>query len=147
MKGKRGTPNTVDEYLDGLDSDKRAALTRLRRDIHAAAPEAEECISYRMPAFRINGKILLWMGAATNHVAFYPGGIVRDFADELAGYDISKGTIRFSPARPLPAALVRKMVKARMAQPPRRRGGGARHATKRTAPARRETAAARRKRA
>jgi uncharacterized protein YdhG (YjbR/CyaY superfamily) len=121
MAKTRAVPTTVDEYLARLDPDKRAALRKLRRDIRAAAPGAEECISYRMPAFRISGRILLWMGAAADHVAFYPGGIVRDFAADLGAYDLGKGTIRFSPARPLPAALVRTLVKARLAQLPRAR--------------------------
>jgi uncharacterized protein YdhG (YjbR/CyaY superfamily) len=107
---------TIDEYLAGLSDDKRAALEKLRKDILAAAPRAEECISYQMPAFRLDGKMLVWFGAAANHCAFYPGGIVDDFKDDLAGYETSKGTIRFQPVRPLPASLVRKLVKARIAR-------------------------------
>jgi uncharacterized protein YdhG (YjbR/CyaY superfamily) len=118
---------TLDEYLARLSADKRVALERLRRDIHAAAPEAEECISYQMPAFRLHGKMLVWFGASTNHCAFYPGAVVDDLQEELGDYDISKGTIRFQPDDPLPASLVRKLVEARIAKnalpkPPSKRG-------------------------
>ena len=105
---------TIDEYLAGVSDDKRAALERLRKAIRAAAPRAEECISYQMPAFRLDGRVLVWFGAASNHCAFYPGAVVDASKDDLAGYETSKGTIRFQPAHPLPAALVRKLVKARI---------------------------------
>lgn len=109
-------PTTIDEYLARLSEDKRAALDKLRKDILAAAPKAEECISYQIPAFRLNGRMLVWFGAASNHCSFYPGGIVAAFTNELKGYDVSKGTIRFPPDKPLPATLVRKLVRARIAQ-------------------------------
>ena len=96
---------TIDEYLSGVSDDKRAALERLRKAIRAAAPRAVECISYQLPAFRLDGKFLVAFGAAANHCAFYPGGIVEAFADELRDYNTSKGTIRFQPERPLPANL------------------------------------------
>ena len=105
---------TVDDYLSRLSDDKRVALERLRQQIRAAAPRAEECISYQMPAFRLDGRMLVWYGAGANHCAFYPGGVVGDYQKELAGFETSKGTIRFQPDHPLPAALVRKIVKARM---------------------------------
>ena len=107
---------TVDEYLAALSSDKRAALEGLRKTIRAAAPRAEECISYQLPAFRLNGKMLVWFGASANHCAFYPGAVVEAHKDELEEYDTSKGTIRFQPDNPLPATLVRKLVKARIAK-------------------------------
>jgi uncharacterized protein YdhG (YjbR/CyaY superfamily) len=106
---------TIDEYLARLSSDKRAALQRLRAIIKGAAPRAEECISYQLPAFRLDGRMLVWFGAASNHCAFYPGGIVEAYKDDLKKYQISKGTIRFQPDDPLPATLVRKLVKARIA--------------------------------
>lgn len=120
--GERGkaVPGTIDEYLAAVEEDKRAALERLRRDIRAAAPRAEECISYRIPAFRLDGKLLVAFGAAARHCAFYPGDVVEAFAAELSGYDTSKGTIRFAASDPLPAALVRKLVRAQLA---RRHGG------------------------
>jgi uncharacterized protein YdhG (YjbR/CyaY superfamily) len=113
---KRTKPATIDEYLAALSADKRAALERLRKTIHAAAPRAEECISYQLPAFRLDGRVLVWFGAGANHCAFYPGGIVEAFEADLEDYEISKGTIRFQPEKPLPAALVRKIVKARIAK-------------------------------
>jgi len=103
-------------YFAALTADKRAALEKLRRQIKAAAPKAEECMSYGIPGFRLNGKLLVSYGAATKHCAFYPGSIVQRFKKELKNYDTSKGTIRFSADEPLPAALVRKIVKARIAQ-------------------------------
>jgi uncharacterized protein YdhG (YjbR/CyaY superfamily) len=117
MRSKAGSkPTTIDQYLAGLSDDKRAALQQLRRTILSVIPTAEECISYQLPAFRYDGRVLVWMGAGANHCAFYPGGIVSEFADELAKFETSKGTIRFQPEKPLPAALVRKIVKARVAQ-------------------------------
>jgi len=122
-------PRTIDDYLAAVSDDKRAALERLRKAIRAAAPGAEECISYQIPAFRFNGRMLVWFGAGANHCAFYPGTVVEAFRDELADYDTSKGTIRFQPGRPLPASLVRKLVKARIAKTaagPKRRATGTR---------------------
>jgi uncharacterized protein YdhG (YjbR/CyaY superfamily) len=107
---------TIDDYLAGVSDDKRAALERLRRTIRAIVPRAEECISYQLPAFRLDGKVLVWFGAGTKHCAFYPGGLVPEFQRELKDYDTSKGTIRFQPDDPLPVALVRKLVKARIAR-------------------------------
>jgi uncharacterized protein YdhG (YjbR/CyaY superfamily) len=111
------TTTTPDEYLTGLNNDKRRALQKLRKDIKAAAPKAEECMSYGIPGFRLNGKLLVSYGAGAKHCAFYPGSIVQEFTKELKDYDTSgKGTIRFSVEEPLPAALVRKIVRARIAQ-------------------------------
>ena len=109
---------TIDEYLATLGNDQRAALGKLRKAIRAAAPKAEECISYRLPAFRLNGKPLVAFGAAKNHCAFYPmsSSTVESHRNELKGYDTSKGTIRFPASHPLPTALVRKLVKARIAE-------------------------------
>src|SRR5580765_3638778 len=114
MKNK-ATPKSIDQYLSRLPDDKRRALTKLRKIIRAAAPRAEECISYQIPAFRLDGKGLVWLGAAAKHCAIY--GLVGARADGLEDYDTSgKGTIRFRPDKPLPAGLVRKMVKARIAK-------------------------------
>ena len=107
---------TIDAYLAALSNDKRAALERLRKTIRAAAPRAEECISYQLPAFRLEGKLLVWFGASANHCAFYPGAVLEAHKDELKDYDTSKGTIRFRADNPLPATLVRKLVKARIAK-------------------------------
>lgn len=110
-------PKTIDDYLAALPDEKRSALQKLREAIQAAAPEAEECISYGIPAFRLHGRLLVWFGAARNHCAIYPGAYpVKALAGELEGYATSKGTIRFPPERPLPRTLVRKLVKARLAE-------------------------------
>lgn len=111
-------PKTIDDYLAALPDDKRAALEELRKTIKAVAPKAEECISYRLPAFRLDGRMLVAFGATANHCAFYPmsSTTVAVFKDDLKDYDTSKGTIRFQADKPLPAALVRKLVKARIAE-------------------------------
>ena len=113
---------SVDEYLAALGGDQRAALERLRKAIRAAAPEAEECISYQLPAFRLDG-MLVGFGATASHCAFYlmSSATVEAHREELHDYDTSKGTIRFQPEKPLPLALVRKLVKARIAENQRRR--------------------------
>ncbi len=110
-------PRTIDEYLAALNEDPRAALTKLRRTIRAAAPQAEECISYQLAAFRQNG-MLVAFGATANHCAFYlmSSSTIAAHQDELKDYDTSKGTIRFPADQPLPVALVRKLVKARLAE-------------------------------
>ena len=107
---------SVSEYLARLDPEKRAALRKLRKDIHSAAPGAEECISYGMPAFRVGGRVQVWFAAMSRHCSFFPGGIVGDYPAALKKYDTSKGTVRFDPAHPLPAALVRKLVRGRIAR-------------------------------
>ena len=109
---------TIDEYLAPLSPDKQSALGKLRKAIRAAAPRAEEGISYGMPAFRLDGKPLVYFGAAAKHCAFYPGSarLIGDMKKELAAYETSKGTIRFPPDTPLPTALVKKIVKARIAE-------------------------------
>ena len=109
-------PRNHDDYLAAVSAEKRAALETLRKAIMTAAPDLEECISYQLPAFRLKGKFLLAYGAATGHCAFYPGSVVVALQDELLGYDTSKGTIRFPADKPLPSALVRKIVKLRITQ-------------------------------
>jgi uncharacterized protein YdhG (YjbR/CyaY superfamily) len=108
-------PADIDAYLTALPGDQRAALEKLRGTIRAAAPEAVESISYGMPTFKHRGRPLIYFGAAKNHCAIY-GPAVDAFRDELAAYDASKGTIRFQPGKPLPAALVKKLLRARIAE-------------------------------
>jgi uncharacterized protein YdhG (YjbR/CyaY superfamily) len=118
MATKRKTtskPRTVDEYLGRLSADRREALERLRGIIRGVAPRVEEGISYDMPGFRIGGKWVVWIGAAANHCAVY--GLAETHRGELKGHDTSgRGTIRFQPDKPLPAALFRKLLKARIAK-------------------------------
>ncbi len=115
-------PKTIDQYLAGVSDDKRAALEKLRKAIRVAAPEAQECIAYQVPSFRLDGRYLLSFGAGANHCALYPGSsAVETYSRELKNYDTSKGTVRFQPENPLPATLVRKLVKARIAHRAARR--------------------------
>ena len=109
--------NTVDEYLAALPEPARSTLNKVRAAIRAAAPpEATETISYGIPAFRHNG-VLVWYAAFAKHCSFFPtSSIIEQFKDELAGYTMSKGTIQFPTDKPLPAALIKKMVKARVGQ-------------------------------
>ena len=118
-----GKPTSIDEYLAAVSEDKRAALEALCRAIRSAAPDADECISYAVPAFRLNG-VLVGFGATASHCALYlmSGTTVEAHQDELKGYDTSKGAIRFRPDNPLPDALVRKLVAARVAENRARRG-------------------------
>ncbi|MSR60375.1 MAG: hypothetical protein EXS05_22500 [Planctomycetaceae bacterium] len=117
-------PKTIDEYLAAVSADKRAALEKLRKTIKAAVPKAEECISYGLAAFRLDGKPLVALGATDKHCAFYlmSNSTVAAHPDELKGYDSSTGTIRCPADKPLPVALVRKLVKARIAENARRGG-------------------------
>lgn len=111
-------PTTFEDYFALLTPEQRAALQKLRTTIRAAAPEAEEGISYGLAAFRLNGKPLVALGATASHCAFYlmSNSTVDGFQTELQKYDTSTGTIRFAADKPLPAALVRKLVKARIAE-------------------------------
>jgi uncharacterized protein YdhG (YjbR/CyaY superfamily) len=110
-------PTTVNAYLATLEPDKRAALQKLRRTIRAAAPKAEECISYQIPAFRLDGRMLVWFAAASGHCSFFPGAHpIAVHKQDLKAFKISKGTVRFAPEKPLPATLVRKLVKTRIAE-------------------------------
>jgi len=111
-------PTTIDEYLATVTPDQRLALEKLRQTIRAAVPDAEEYIGYGLAAFKLDGKPLVAFGASANHCAFYPmsSTTVAAFSKELAKYGTSKGTIRFAAHAPLSAVLVRKLVKARIAE-------------------------------
>lgn len=109
---------TIDDYLARLPADQRLALEKLRRIIQSAAPGVEECISYQLAAFRHHSRMLVAIGATPRHCAFYlmSSSTAKDFKDDLTGYATSTGTIRFQAEKPLPASLVRKLVKARIAE-------------------------------
>lgn len=112
-----GKPTTIDGYLAQVAEPQRTTLQKLRRDIRAAAPSAEECISYGIPSYRVGSELLVSFAAAKRHCAFYPGAHpIRAHADELKDYELAKGTIRFAVDRPLPSALVKKMVRTRLAE-------------------------------
>jgi uncharacterized protein YdhG (YjbR/CyaY superfamily) len=112
-----GAPKNVDEYLAGVPEPARGTLNKMRAAIRSAAPpEATETISYGMPAFKHNG-VLVWFAAFSDHCSLFPtAAVIEAFKNELKGFSTSKGTIHFPTDRPLPAALVKKMVKARVAQ-------------------------------
>jgi len=111
-------PKTIDEYLARAKPGQRAALEKLRKTIHAVAPNVEEGISYGLAGFKLNGRPLVYFGAWASHCAFYPGSstLGTKYQDELKSFETRKGTIRFTPDKPLPTALVRKLVKARIAE-------------------------------
>ena len=114
---RSGAPKSVDEYLARVPEPARSTLNKVREAIRSAVPsEATETISYGIPAFKHNG-VLVWYAAFSNHCSFFPtASVIEAFKDELKGCSISKGTIKFPTDKPLPAALVKKMVKARVAQ-------------------------------
>jgi uncharacterized protein YdhG (YjbR/CyaY superfamily) len=118
MVSVKQTPRTIDEYLASVNADQRAALKKLREAIHAGAPKVEECISYGIPAFRLNGRSLVFFGAWANHCSFYPGSsaTLKKFRGDLKDFQITKGTVRFSSDNPLPIGLVKRLIKARIAE-------------------------------
>ncbi len=109
---------TIDEYLSAVSGDKRAALQKLRETIRSIVPKAEECISYSMPAFRLDGSVVAGFAATTQGCSYYPfsGSTLATLAAELAAYSRTKSAVHFTPEKPLPAALVRKLLRARIAE-------------------------------
>jgi uncharacterized protein YdhG (YjbR/CyaY superfamily) len=108
----------VDDYLSNLEEPKRATLQRLRQTIREVAPEAEEGISYGLPAFRIGGQVIAGFAAFKNHLSYLPhsGSVFPALADEVAPYQTSKGALRFPVDSPLPQRLVEHLVRVRIAQ-------------------------------
>ena len=108
----------IDGYLAGVDEPKRSTLHQLRRDILAVLPDAEECISYGMPAFRVEGKVIAGFAAFTNHLSYLPhsGSVLPALERELAGYEQTKGSLHFSIDESLPPELVRKLIGTRLEQ-------------------------------
>ncbi len=111
-------PTTIDEYLAPVSGDRRAALEKLRKTIRSIIPKAEECISYAIPAFRLDGAIVAGFCATAKGCSYFPfsGSTLRTLSAGLDGYERTKSSLHFLPARPLPAALVRKLIKARIAE-------------------------------
>jgi uncharacterized protein YdhG (YjbR/CyaY superfamily) len=112
-----GAPKGVDEYLASVPEPARSTLNKMRATIRSAVPaEAIETISYRMPAFKHKG-VLVWFAAFSDHCSLFPtAAVIEEFRNDLKGFSTSKGTIHFPTDKPLPTALVKKLVKARVAQ-------------------------------
>ena len=108
----------IDAYLAALDEPKQSTLRALRQTILAIVPEAEECISYRLPAFRLRGKVIAGFAAFKNHLTYVPhsGSVLEQLADELSAYSRSKGALRFPVDEPLPDDLVEKLIEVRLRQ-------------------------------
>jgi uncharacterized protein YdhG (YjbR/CyaY superfamily) len=117
--------SAIDQYLQRVSPKGRALLQKLRETIHAIVPEVEECISYRMPAFRLDGRIIAGFAATSTGCSYYPfsGRTLKTLATDIEGYRQTKGSLHFGPEEPLPTSLVRKLLKARIAGRERRKGG------------------------
>jgi len=111
-------PSSVDEYLAALPEEKRVALEKLRKTIKAVVPEAIEVIGWGMPMYKYRGRFLVSFAAFKDHCSFFPmsSSVMEAHKNKLKSYDTSKGTIRFPANKPLPATLVTKLVKARIAE-------------------------------
>jgi uncharacterized protein YdhG (YjbR/CyaY superfamily) len=117
-RGSDRWPPEIDEYLDGLDEPKRSTLRQLRHDILAVIPDAEECISYAVPGFKVAGKTVAGFAAFKNHLSYLPhsGSVFPELAEELAGYEKSSGALRFPVDELLPPELVEKLIAVRLRQ-------------------------------
>lgn len=111
-------PATIDAYLKGLPADRRRALKDLRKTILAVIPDAQECISYRIPAFRLNGTVVAGFCATVKGCSFFPfsGSTLRTLAHEVRRYEQTKSSLHFSAEDPLPATLVRRLIRTRLAE-------------------------------
>lgn len=111
-------PKTIDDYLATIKGDKRTALDNLRKTIRSIVPRAEECISYGIPAFRLDGPVVAGFAARAKGCSYFPfsGATLRTLAAELDGYSQTKSALHFTPQEPLPAPLVRKLIEARVAE-------------------------------
>lgn len=115
IANKAGVPKNVDDYLARVPDEPRATLEKLRKTIKSTAPKAIEVISYGVPTFKLDGRMLVSYAAFKNHCSFFPGAApIKAHETDLKSYETSKGTIRFLCGKPLPAALVKKLVKARI---------------------------------
>lgn len=116
MENSKGGFSSIDQYIAAFPEDKQALLETVRATIKAAAPEAQELISYQMPAFALKGN-LVYFAALKNHIGFYPTSSgIEAFKNELAGYEFSKGAVKFPLNQPLPLELISKIVKYRVSE-------------------------------
>ena len=122
LHGVAGSHGEVDEYLRGVEEPGRSTLQTLRRTILEIVPDAEQVISYRVPAFRARGETVAGFAAFRNHLSYLPfsGSVLSELADELDGYAMTKSSLHFPVDRPLPKALVKKLIAVRLAQVDRR---------------------------
>jgi uncharacterized protein YdhG (YjbR/CyaY superfamily) len=127
------TPASIDAYLETLDDERRATLERLRRQIHAVVPGAVECFSYRMPAFRVDGHVVAGFQATARGGSYYPfsGSTLDALGDAVAGFSRTKSALHFDAGRPPSAALVHKLVRARLAEARRDSPGRSRSTARR----------------
>lgn len=109
-------PSSIDEYLRTIPQDRRRALERLRTEIRSIVPNVQECISYRIPAFRLNGVVIAGFCATVTGCSYFPfsGTTLKTLARDVAGYSQTKSALHFSTEKPLPTALVRKLINARI---------------------------------
>jgi uncharacterized protein YdhG (YjbR/CyaY superfamily) len=115
---QKTTATTVDAYLASQPAEVQAALSKVRKAVRAAAPKAEEMISYHMPLYKYQRIHLVGFCAFTNHCSFFPmsHAVMKTFAEELKDYDTSGATVRFPAGKPLPSTLIKKIVAARLAE-------------------------------
>jgi uncharacterized protein YdhG (YjbR/CyaY superfamily) len=108
----------IDEYLRAVEEPKRSTLQTLRRTILEIVPQAEQVISYRLPAFRVQGETVAGFAAFKNHLSYLPfsGSVLPQLADQLAGYAMTKSALHFPVDRPLPRALVKELIATRLAE-------------------------------
>jgi uncharacterized protein YdhG (YjbR/CyaY superfamily) len=108
--------NEIDDYLDALEEPKRATLSQLRDTIMAIVPDAEQCISYGMPAFKVRGRTIAGFAAFKNHLSYLPhsGSVIPKLVEETEGYTFTRGSLHFAIDKPLPKTLVKKLLAVRM---------------------------------
>jgi len=119
-------PTTIDEYLSTVSAEKRKTLENLRKAIRKIVPETEECISYGIPAFRLRGSVVAGFCATAKGCSYFPfsGSTLKTLARQLSGHEMTKSALHFQPDKPLPATLVRKLIRARIAETLDVSGGG-----------------------
>jgi uncharacterized protein YdhG (YjbR/CyaY superfamily) len=112
------TTQDIDDYLALVEEPKRSSLEALRRSILETVPDAEQCLSYGLPAFKVQGKTVAGFAAFKNHLSYLPhsGSVLGEMGDDIAGYQSTKGSLHFPVDQPLPDVLVRKLVEAKMRQ-------------------------------
>jgi uncharacterized protein YdhG (YjbR/CyaY superfamily) len=116
--GARRKPSTIDDYLKGVPEDRRQALEQLRANIRSVVPNAEECISYRMPAFRVGGEVVAGFLATAKGCSYFPfsGSTLKTLARDISRYHSTKSSLHFSADQPLPIALLRRLLRTRIAE-------------------------------